>query len=89
MDLTTSDQGAAGLEPVQNLPQDLSLLISDVEPKMKLHNQQNDDNNDLQANAGTSHDFTGPSTHTYHLNNYKYKVETLSNHLINVANVTV
>ena len=80
IDLTTSCKAA---QTVSNLPQDLSL--HDVEPPL----EPSDDDLDNCDNNPPTHDFTGPGTCTHHLYNYKHRVETLSNQLINVANVTV
>ena len=79
IDLTT---GCKAAQTVSNLPQDLSL--PDVEPPL-----EPDDDLDNHDDNPPTHDFTGPGTCTHHLYNYKHRVETLSNQLINVANVTV
>ena len=84
IDLTTDHKGVA--QPVQNLPQDLTFC--DTEPQLEPDDEplNNGDNHDSDPQCP---DFTGPGTHTYCLYNYKYRVETLSNHLINIPNVTV
>ena len=84
IDLTTGGKGAA--QPVQNLPQDFSFC--NVEPQLE-PDDETLDNSDNDSSDPLCHDFTGLGTHTYHFYNYKYRLQTLSNHLINIANVIV
>ena len=80
--MTTGGKGVADLPLIPNTPEDLSFHKSDDEPW-----NNGDDNSDPQGDP--SHDFSGPGTCTYWLYNYKYRIESLSNNLINVANITV